>query len=83
VVVTSAGCGYAKPDPRILEVALRALALGPREALYVGDDLAIDGEAASRACVPFCWMEGDSAVARRPRPRRRIASLRALADLLL
>jgi FMN phosphatase YigB (HAD superfamily) len=83
VVVTSAGCGYAKPDPRILEVALRALALGPREALYVGDDVAIDGEAASRAGVPFCWVEGDGAGARRSRPRRRIASLRALADLLL
>src|SRR5262249_37529285 len=82
VVVTSAGCGYAKPDPRILEVALRALALGPREALYVGDDLAIDAVAASRAGVPFCWVEGDPGGARRVRPRRRIASRRALVELL-
>jgi putative hydrolase of the HAD superfamily len=82
VVVTSAGCGYAKPDPRILRVALRALGLAPRQALFVGDDLAIDGRAAARAGVPFCWVEGGAA-ASRPRPRRRVASLRALVDLLL
>jgi YjjG family noncanonical pyrimidine nucleotidase len=81
VVVTSGGCGYAKPDPRILRVALRALTLSPRQALYVGDDVATDGRAASRAGVPFCWMEGTSAVGRRS--RRRVANLRALLDLLL
>jgi putative hydrolase of the HAD superfamily len=83
VVVTSASCGYAKPDPRILGVALRALSLSPRQALYVGDDIAVDGGAAARAGVPFCWMEGPSAAGVGARPRRRIANLRALADLLL
>jgi 2-haloacid dehalogenase len=82
VVVTSGGCGYAKPDPRILQVALRALSLSPRQALYVGDDVAIDGLAAARAGVPFCWMEGAGGASGR-RPRRRIANLRALPDLLL
>ncbi len=82
VVVTSAGCGYAKPDPRILHVALRALALSPRHALYVGDDPPIDGQAAARAGVPFCWMDGGAAPRGR-RPRRRVESLRALADSLL
>jgi putative hydrolase of the HAD superfamily len=82
VVVTSGGCGYAKPDPRILRVALRALAVPPRQALFVGDDVSIDGRAASRAGVPFCWMEGPGGAGRR-RPRRRVANLRALLDLLL
>jgi 2-haloacid dehalogenase len=80
VVVTSGACGYAKPDPRILHVALRALALSPHQALYVGDDVSIDGLAAARAGVPFCWVEGGSKAGRRP--RRRIAHLRALPDLL-
>ncbi len=82
VVVTSAGCGYAKPDPRILHVALRALDLAPRQVLYVGDDPAVDGEAARAAGVAFCWIDRGA----RPRGRlkhRRVTSLLALADLLL
>jgi 2-haloacid dehalogenase len=75
VVVTSEGCGFAKPDPRILEVALRALAVRPEEALFVGDDPATDGEAAARAGVAFCWI-GGKARARGPRPR-----VRTLAEL--
>jgi putative hydrolase of the HAD superfamily len=81
VVVTSAGCGYAKPDPRILHVALRALALAPRQVLYVGDNLTTDGVAAARAGVPFCWIEGPGALAER-RPHRRVLNLRALLELL-
>jgi YjjG family noncanonical pyrimidine nucleotidase len=75
VVVTSEGCGFAKPDPRILEVALRALEVRPEEALYVGDDPATDGEAAARAGVAFCWIGGKPG-ARGPRPR-----VRTLAEL--
>jgi 2-haloacid dehalogenase len=75
VVVTSEGCGFAKPDPRILEVALRALDVRPQEALYVGDDPATDGEAAARAGVAFCWIGGTPG-ARGPRPR-----VRTLAEL--
>jgi len=82
VIVTSAGCGYAKPDPRILHVALRALALAPRQALYVGDDPATDGGAAEGAGVRFCWMDRGNA-SPEGRPRRRVTSLGALADLLL
>ena len=37
-VVTSQSCGFAKPDPRILHVALEAMGVAPRHALYVGDD---------------------------------------------
>lgn len=82
VVVTSAGCGYAKPDPRILHVALRGLGLAPRQVLYVGDDLAIDGGAAAGAGVAFCWMD-EGTLLRGRRPRRRVTSLFALANLLL
>ena len=77
VVVTSQGCGFAKPDPRILRIALDGLGLRPREAVYVGDDPAVDGAAARAAGVPFIWMDRGDAV-RGARPRRRV---RALAGL--
>lgn len=80
-VVTSQGCGFAKPDPRILQVALDALRISPRHALYVGDDPAVDGAAARAAGVPFVWVDrGD--VVRGLRPRRRVRSLLELVDLL-
>jgi putative hydrolase of the HAD superfamily len=80
-VVTSQGCGFAKPDPRILHVALDALRLSPRHAVYVGDDPAVDGAAARAAGVPFVWMDRGDAV-RGARPRRRVGSLLELPDLL-
>jgi HAD superfamily hydrolase (TIGR01549 family) len=80
-VVTSEGCGFAKPDPRILQVALDALGVAPRSALYVGDDPDVDGGAAAGAGVAFCWVDRG---ARRqgPRPRRRITHLLELEELL-
>ena len=80
-VVTSQGCGYAKPDPRILHVALDSMGVAPRHALYVGDDPATDGAAARAAGVRFVWMDR-GAERRGRRPGRRVTSLRALADLL-
>jgi HAD superfamily hydrolase (TIGR01549 family) len=81
VVVTSQGCGFAKPDPRILHVALDALGVLPRRALYVGDDPATDGRAATSAGMRFCWMDGGRAVTGR-RPRRRVENLGQLAAWL-
>ena len=82
VVVTSQGCGFAKPDPRILRVALDAMGVSPRRALYVGDDVATDGGAAAAAGVPFCWVDDGSPASGR-RPRRRVSRLRELSALLL
>ena len=80
-VVTSQSCGYAKPDPRILHVALDAMGVPPRHAVYVGDDPATDGAAARAAGVRFVWMDrGQDARGRRP--RRRVTCLRDLATLL-
>ena len=80
-IVTSQGCGYAKPDPRILHVALDALAVGPRHAVYVGDDPMVDAAAARAAGVPFVWMDRGDPV-RGARPRRRVRSLLELPGLL-
>jgi HAD superfamily hydrolase (TIGR01549 family) len=80
-VVTSQGCGFAKPDPRILHTALDALQVAPHHAVYVGDDPATDGAAASRAGVGFVWMDRGRPVSGR-RPRRRVTHLSELSFLL-
>jgi HAD superfamily hydrolase (TIGR01549 family) len=80
-IVTSQGCGYAKPDPRILHVALDALAVAPQQAVYVGDDPAVDGAAASAAGVRFIWMDRGHPVRGR-RPRNRIVHLDDLVERL-
>ncbi len=80
-VVTSQSCGFAKPDPRILHTALDAMRVTPRHAVYVGDDPATDGAAASRAGVGFVWMDHGRPVSGR-RPRRRVTCLSELAVLL-
>lgn len=83
VVVTSESCGFAKPDPRILGVALAALGLRARQAVYVGDDLRTDGAAARRAGVPFCWVDRGLPVPAGLRvPRRRVRELSELLRLL-
>jgi putative hydrolase of the HAD superfamily len=82
VVVTSQGSGFAKPDPRILQVALDALGVSAAQALYIGDDPPTDGGAATAAGVRFCWMDRGQPVAGR-RPRRRVENLRELLPLLL
>jgi HAD superfamily hydrolase (TIGR01509 family) len=80
-IITSQGCGFAKPDPRILHVALDALGIPARHAVYVGDDPAVDGAAARAAGVPFVWMNRGDAV-HGVRPRRCVESLHELKDLL-
>jgi len=55
VVVTSERAGITKPDPRIMEIALKRLRVHPEETVYVGDDAHVDGLAANRANIPFAW----------------------------
>jgi HAD superfamily hydrolase (TIGR01549 family) len=85
VVVTADGCGFAKPDPRILGVALEALRLAPAEVVYVGDDLESDGSAARGAGIEFWWLDrrgrdGDATPAD-CRRFRRLAEVAALLGL--
>jgi HAD superfamily hydrolase (TIGR01549 family) len=84
VVVTADGCGFAKPDPRILGVALEALRLAPAEVVYVGDDLDNDGGAARGAGVEFWWLDrrepnGDAPL---PGDCRRVRCLAEIVALL-
>jgi 5'-nucleotidase len=82
-VVTSEATGFAKPDPRIVTVALGKLGTPPKEALFVGDDPGSDGRAARDAGVAFCWMDHGRPLAPGVRrPPRRVQSLSGLLTLL-
>jgi putative hydrolase of the HAD superfamily len=49
LVVASGVVGYAKPHPRIFEIAANGLAADPRRLLYVGDDYEYDVLGATQA----------------------------------
>jgi YjjG family noncanonical pyrimidine nucleotidase len=83
VVVTSESCGFAKPDPRILGVALDALGVSAAQAMYVGDDLRTDGAAARAAGVAFVWMDRSGlTVSGAETDGPRVSTLRELVELL-
>lgn len=48
--------GSAKPDPAIFRAACQALGVDPHEAVYVGDDLALDVAGAQQAGMRAVWM---------------------------
>jgi 2-haloacid dehalogenase len=82
VVVTSEGCGFAKPDPRIIHEALARLGVPAGEAVYVGDDAVADGGATRDAGVRFWWI--DRGLGGEPPEvlERRIGSVREVLPLL-
>jgi HAD superfamily hydrolase (TIGR01549 family) len=56
VSVAASQLGVAKPDPAIFLHACRALGVAPHEALYVGDDILLDVQAAQRAGLRAVWL---------------------------
>ena len=56
-VVTSAGTGARKPDPRIFAAALAAAGCAPEEALHVGDTPAEDRDGARAAGIPALLLD--------------------------
>jgi putative hydrolase of the HAD superfamily len=60
-VVESSVVGVAKPDPRIIHVALQhAGQTDPASAVFVGDSLRLDGKAAEGAGVLFAHFDPES-----------------------
>ncbi len=58
-IVLSSEVGVAKPDPEILEKALRSTRVTPYEAVFVGDTVETDAVAARRLDIP-CVLIGDN-----------------------
>ena len=56
VIVDSAIVGWAKPDPRIFQSALAALATSPTDAWMIGDNPEADIRAAGALGIRTCWL---------------------------
>ena len=56
VSVAAHQLGVAKPEPAIFHAACDALGVAPAEALYVGDDVLLDVQAAQRAGLRAVWL---------------------------
>ena len=56
VSVAAPQLGFAKPDPAIFHAACRALDVAPGAALYVGDDILLDVQAAQKAGLRAVWL---------------------------
>ena len=60
-VVFAEHCGYAKPDPRIFELALAVSQSGPEDFLHVGDSLSDDVFGANSSGLFSVWLNRQSA----------------------
>jgi putative hydrolase of the HAD superfamily len=78
-VVTSAEVGAPKPHPRVFERALAIAAVGPSEAVHVGDKVDNDVEGAAAAGVRAVLVQRDGQA---PAGVEAVRSLRELPALL-
>ena len=78
-VVTSAEVGAPKPHPRVFERALALAAVGPSEAVHVGDKVDNDVEGAAAAGVRAVLVQRDGQA---PAGVEAVRSLRELPALL-
>lgn len=69
VVVDSAVVGFEKPDPRIFQAALDALAVKPEAAVFVGDSPARDMQGARALGMPHILVAANGAAACCPQDR--------------
>ena len=84
-MIVSEEVGAAKPDPRMLKMAMREAGVeDPRRALMLGDSLTSDIAGAANAGVDACWFNRHGAVNTRGLPiRYEIRSLDEVDDILL
>lgn len=78
VRVYSRNEGVAKPDPRILSIALERLGVLPEQAVFVGDSAKNDMAVAQAAGVDFIWFRPDG---RFDSPGKRVAEITDLVQL--
>ncbi len=81
VVVVSGDAGFAKPDPRIFQLAADLLGLPVRHCLFIGDRRDTDALAARTAGMHAAWLNRDSSAAPDDLVPQ-IATLTALPGLL-
>ena len=82
-IVISCEVGFAKPDPRIFEIALDRIGASAPEAVMVGDSLARDVAGARAAGIRAVWIDRRLwADEKGPTPDARIETLNALPAAL-
>lgn len=59
LLVISCEVGYAKPDPAILQLAMRLADSTPETTLFVGDSIGSDMRAAEAAGIDFVFIQPD------------------------
>lgn len=76
--------GAAKPDPALFRAALTLAGVGPERALHLGDDPALDVEAARRLGMRAVWVNRGGAdwPADLPPPELEVPDLQGLPDWL-
>ena len=79
LLVVSCEVGYAKPDPAILQLAIRLADSTPETTLFVGDSIGSDMRAAEAAGVDFVFIQPDGDFSA---PGPRVLELRKTADLI-
>ncbi|HTY54694.1 MAG TPA: HAD-IA family hydrolase [Candidatus Binataceae bacterium] len=82
-VTISSEAGYAKPSPRLFEVALGKHSIAPGQALHVGDSVALDIHGASAAKIPVVLFDPGKQHSLDGYPGvERISSLAAVSDII-
>ncbi len=79
-IFVSSRVGYAKPDPRIFQVALNRHGLRPENAIHVGDNETNDLHGANNAGLRGVLV--DRANGTSPADRDRVTSLKAIVSML-
>jgi putative hydrolase of the HAD superfamily len=87
IIITSAGCGFRKPDERIFQLALDHFSLPPHQVAMIGDTLEADIQGANQAGIYSIWItrraqvpeEGELTI----QPQAVITALEQLPDLLV
>lgn len=87
IIITSAGCGFRKPDKRIFQLALDHFTLPPYQVAMLGDTLEADILGANQAGIYSIWItrraqileEGELMI----QPQAVITALEQLPDLLV
>ncbi len=81
--VSARGCGVAKPEREIFDVACARLGLPPHEVLHVGDDPHLDVVGAQKAGLRTAWLNRTGATwSQIIAPDLIVHDLAALADVL-
>ena len=81
--VVSSHWGFRKPDPRIFSLACSLLNTPPEEAVYIGDDTAVDVKGARQIGMKTVLIDREKRQKdREPRPDLYISSLNAFPEWL-